>query len=49
MLTLDVSSDPQYKQSLLILNVDTVDTADLKLDDPDLLSLGFGLQWAKLH
>ena len=41
LLTLDVSSgDPQYKQSLLILNVDT---ADLKLGDSNLLSLTFGL------
>ena len=39
--TLDVSSgDHQCKQSLLKLNVDT---ADLKLGDSDLLSLGFGL------
>ena len=41
MPTMDVSSgDPQYKQSILILNVDI---AELKLGDSDLLSLGFGL------
>ena len=44
---LDVSNgDPQYKQSLLKLNVES---ADLKLGDSDLLSFGFDKVWAKLH